>query len=87
MSVHPNLADTLPEPDDGSMVIVKSAYALRLWVRNDHEAARARRSGSRWFTDGEYEDEPYSWPLVVQSATHVWACGDLLASQQSGEAS
>lgn len=81
MSVHPNLADTLREPDDGSMVIVASDCCTRLWVRNDPEASRyARTDGACWFADAEYDDEPHTWRLILQSATHVWACGDLLAT-------
>ncbi|MFD9950836.1 hypothetical protein ACFWYW_58920 [Nonomuraea sp. NPDC059023] len=90
MSGLPNLAD-LPEPDDGSMVIVKSDYATRLWIRNDYEANKGLPSGqtreARWFVDDEHDDEPHTWRAIICRATHVWERGPLLASKRSGEAS
>ncbi|MFD9950824.1 hypothetical protein ACFWYW_58980 [Nonomuraea sp. NPDC059023] len=90
MSVHSNLADTLAEPADQSVVIVGSDYDMRLWQRNDREAAKGipfgQDAAARWFKDGDLDDEPLHWKTVLTSATHVWERGPLLASQQSGEA-
>lgn len=86
MSDRPNLADTLAEPDNGAMVVTLSGEDYRLYLRNDWEAARWGHDDERWFENADIDNDPLCWRTVMQYATHVWARGDLLASDQSGEA-
>ncbi|MFI6496859.1 hypothetical protein [Nonomuraea typhae] len=92
MTEHANLAASLAEPADQTVVIVGSDYDdLRIWERNDHEAAKGLACGAReearWFEKGDLNEEPLTWGTVLHCATHVWLRGPLLASQQPGEAS
>lgn len=85
MSTLSNVSD-LPEPDNGTLVIVLEGDRYILYIRDDITATKwSDMPDQRWFENGDLDDHPLSWRIVIQYATHVWARGELLATSQEEE--
>lgn len=81
----------LPEPEDGTMLVLGVGDGFLVVVRNDEEAA-ARRKGrynwvsedARWFYPSEFEHPyPRTWAEVTKYVERVYALGELLASTEA----
>jgi hypothetical protein len=71
----PNIADVLPEPEDGTYLARDESDAMTVIWRDDAEAkARSDHAEERWF-DGRDHD-PLSWPAILRYAVEVYAVPD-----------
>ena len=81
------LSDILPEPEDGTTVVLtgREVYGPLVVCRDD---ARARRLGfvglDRWFGfDARPHIEPVSWDQCARFATTAYTLGPVLASLEA----
>jgi len=68
-----NIADILPEPPDGTRLLLVDKIGLMYaaW-RDDRQAAREGHLGEPWFTDGDCLE----WAEAVKYARAVYPVGD-----------
>jgi hypothetical protein len=82
MSDRPNLADRIPEPPDGTLLILQDGERVhRVVLRADAEARQTSDfEDERWFDATDMETDPLAWREALKYATKVYACGQVLAS-------
>lgn len=79
----PNLADSLREPPDGTLLILLDVHgAYQVVLRSDAEGRQTSKfADERWFDGSDMETDPLAWRVALQDAMKVYACGRVLASR------
>lgn len=80
----PHLADLLPEPDDGTVLVVHVGDTYAVIQRDDATASEcAEHPDERWFDASDLDAAPVTWRAALDYADEVLPLGTPLASLAS----
>jgi hypothetical protein len=78
------LADLLPEPPDGTVLVTKSTGVWEVIRRNDRWAAEMSESDDeRWFNISDVHSKGMTWRSAVRYADVAYALGDEVARAEA----
>ncbi|GAA0853334.1 hypothetical protein ACFQVD_26700 [Streptosporangium amethystogenes subsp. fukuiense] len=79
-----HLADVLPEPADGSVLVVHVGDTYAVIERDDATAAECtEHPDERWFDASDPDADPVTWRAALDYADEVLPLGTALASLAS----
>lgn len=85
MSAEHHLADLLPEPPDGTVLVVHVGDTYGVIQRDDATASGCNEfDDERWFDAGDVDADPVSWRAALEFADEVLPLGAPLASLVPG---
>jgi hypothetical protein len=78
------LADLLPEPADGTVLVVRVGDTYGVIQRDDATAAECSEfDDERWFDASDVDADPLEWWVALEYADEVFPLGAALASPVS----
>lgn len=75
MTDRPNLADRLPEPEDGATLVVENHFREFTPIIRDDQSAKEgdcdATGGERWFVATDEPEAPETWRDILVEAVRV----------------